>query len=562
MKTITKENEKKDSPLLKPEVKIIAERCAGCQECVIRCPTQAISMDAARWIAVANNDLCVGCRQCERTCPFTAISVEGPLVVTEPANLPPYSGPVAIGDIREVRPGFGTLEQAIDEAKRCLNCPDPTCVRGCPAHNDIAGFIEAIRNDNLIGAQKIISETSCLPDICSRVCNWEKQCEGACNWALSGGEPVAIGKLERFVTDNNPAIQIRPVSERGKGLSVGIIGSGPAGIAAAWELASAKASVTIYEREKVPGGVIQWGIPLYVLPDKVTQRPINALVNAGVKFSMNTEITPEVMKGLLDKHDAVIAAFGAAIPERPNIPGEDLEGVTDATTFLTRARKALVDGAALPELRNARVLVLGGSNTAIDVARSVLRLGGKPIIIHREEEPFSYGRQDEIAEAKNEGIEFRFATNVSRLEGEGGKVKRAILVRTSQKRVDKIPAAIKGTEQVLDIDMVVIAIGYRLDPTFSSLFSKLPARQPVSERLFSDRRWLASGIMAGNNPAGKLAWEREYGLRLSMHPRLDKLWLIGDALTGPSTVVGSMAQGRLAARGILEKRPGGVSLSR
>lgn len=555
MNTITKENLKNETPLLKPEVKVIAERCAGCQECVIRCPTKALSMDVTGWIAVANNDLCVGCRQCERTCPFTAISVDGPLVVTEQTNLLPYSGPVDIGDIREVRPGFANPDHAINEAKRCLNCPDATCMRGCPAHNDIAGFIEAIRNDNLIGAQKIISETSCLPDICSRVCNWEKQCEGACSWALAGGQPVAIGRLERFVTDNNPSLQVRPVSERGKGLSVGIIGSGPAGIAAAWELASEKASVTIYEREKVPGGVIQWGIPLYALPDKVAQRPINALVDAGVKFSMNTKITPEVMERLLNKHDAVIAAFGAAVPERPNIPGDDLEGVTDATTFLTRARKALVDGVVLPELRNVRVLILGGSNTAIDVARSVLRLGGKPIIIHREEEHFSYGRQDEIAEAKEEGIEFRFATNVTRLEGEGGKVRRAVLVRTSQKRADKIPVAIKGTEQILDINMVVIAIGYRLDPTFSSLFSDLPMRQPVSERLFSDRRWVASGIMAGNNQVGKLAWEREYGLRLSMHPRLDKLWLIGDALTGPSTVVGSMAQGRLAARGILEKRP-------
>jgi glutamate synthase (NADPH/NADH) small chain len=253
LNTLTKSTSEK-AFALKPEVKINLERCAGCQECIMRCPTQALSLDIINWKASADNNLCVGCRQCQRTCPFSAITVSGPRVVAERTKIPSSNGRGAVGKNDEVRPGFTTLEEAVAEANRCLNCPDPTCVRGCPAHNDIPRFIQAIRDKDLERAQKVISETSCLPDVCSRICNWGGQCEGACNWSLSGGEPVAIGKLERFVADNNPALQIRRTSERGRGLSVGIVGSGPAGIAAAWELASAGAAVTIYEREIAPGG--------------------------------------------------------------------------------------------------------------------------------------------------------------------------------------------------------------------------------------------------------------------------------------------------------------------
>ena len=295
MNVITKDTLKREQ-ILKPKVHVIKDRCAGCQECVIRCPTRALSINIATWLAVADNELCVGCRQCVRTCPFSAITVEGPLIVAERKHLAPAAVPVVMGDVTEVRPGFSRFEDAVKEAERCLNCPDPTCVRGCPAHNDIPAFIEAIRNRDLERAQKVLSETSCLPDACSRVCDWATQCEGACNWALAGGEPVAIGKLERFVTDHSSVPLVRRTSERGKGLSVGIIGLGPAGIAAAWELASAGASVTIYERAPEAGGVMQWGIPSYVFPDHVSQRPIKALLDTGVDIRTNTQLTPEEME--------------------------------------------------------------------------------------------------------------------------------------------------------------------------------------------------------------------------------------------------------------------------
>lgn len=554
MSTLVKEPAEKEA-LLKPETRIIKERCVGCQECVIRCPTSALSMDISNWIAKADNELCVGCRQCERTCPVSAIVVMGPVKVIPRIGPPPAQLPVKPGSIAEVRPGFASTEDAMKEAKRCLNCPDPTCVLGCPAHNDIPSFIKAIGENDLERAQKVLAETTCLPDVCSRVCDWASQCEGACTWALAGNEPVAIGALERFVTDHSPVPPVRRISERGKGLSVGILGSGPAGIAAARELVKEGVTVTVYERSAVPGGILHWGIPSYVLPDGASGRPIKALREAGVQIQANTDVTPEIMEHLLATHDALIAALGAPVPESPKLPGLNLNGVMNATEFLTMAKGVLATGKTLPEFQGATVtvLVLGGSDTAIDVARSIIRLGGKPIIIHRREERLSRARVDDILEAKDEGVEFRFATNLVKLEGENGALKRATLVRTQQKGQDMAPRAIRGSEQTIDARMVVLATGYKLEPAFAALFG-LPPHQPISDRLLPDRRWVASGIFTPNSQIGKLAWEREYGLQVSAYPRREKLWVVGDALMGPGTVVGAMAQGRLAARSILKKQ--------
>jgi glutamate synthase (NADPH/NADH) small chain len=553
MNTLTKESSKKRE-LLNPEARVIRERCVGCQECIIRCPTLALSMDIINWVARADNELCVGCRQCERTCPVSAITVVGSRKVPPRTHLLSIK-PVELGSIAEVRPGFNTIEEAIKEAERCINCPDPTCVLGCPAHNDIPDFIEAIRKNDLERAQKVLSETTCLPDVCSRVCDLANQCEGACTWALAGGDAVAIGKLERYITDHGQVSPVRHNSDRGKGLSVGVLGSGPAGIAAAWELAEAGVKVTIYEREAIAGGILHWGIPSYVLPDEVSRRPILALQDAGVKIQTNTQVTPEIMESLLVKHDAIIAAFGAPVPEIPELPGVKLSGVMNATEFLTMAKGTLAKGTTVPEFQGTTVtvLVLGGSDTALDVARSVIRLGGKPIVIHRRQERFSRARADEITEAKKEGVEFRFATNLVKLEGENGKLRKAVLAKTQQKSASTSPETVKGTEQAIDTNMVVLATGYKLEPAFAKLF-KLPIQQPISERQLPDRRWIASGIFARSSSVGSLAWEREYSLRVSLSPKQDRLWLAGDALVGPSTVVGSMAQGKLAARALLNSQ--------
>jgi glutamate synthase (NADPH/NADH) small chain len=549
--TLTEQSSRISMP--KDEVNVILDRCVGCQECIIRCPTRALSIDVSIWKAKADNELCVGCRQCERCCPFSAITVAGPVKVEPRVGPPPNRLPTEHGSVVEVRPGFARIEDAIKEAKRCLNCPDPTCVLGCPAHNDIPAFIEAITKNDLPRAQQILAETTCLPDICSRICDWANQCEGACNWALAGKEPVAIGTLERFVTDNSEVPPITRVSDRGNKLSVGVLGCGPAGIAAACELAKNGVAVTIYEKNENPGGILHWGIPSYVLPDAVSRRPIKALIDAGIKIKTGINITPQVLEQLLGNYDAVIVAFGAPVPVKPDLPGVNLSGVINATDFLTRAKAALSSGKSLPEFQGVTVpvLVLGGSDTAIDVARSIIRLGGKPIIIHRRDEHFSRARADEIAEAKKERVEFRFTTNLISAEGKNGVLKKVVLVKTRQKNIKKQPLTIKGSEHTVDTKTLVLATGYKLEKSFYDVLA-LPSQQPVLDRLLPDRRWLGSGIFNADSDIGSQAWEREYPLRVSIYPRREKLWVVGDALLGPGTVVGAMGQGRLAAKGILE----------
>lgn len=560
----------------RPYARVLTDRCAGCQECVIRCPTGALSMDTERWVAHADGDLCVGCRQCERTCPFSAIVIEGPLLVaprTDPAPAHPAHLP---GDVSEIRSGFAGWPEALAEAARCLECPDPTCVRGCPAHNDIPGFIAAVRNRDLEGAHGILRRTSVLPDICSRVCNQAAQCEGACSWSLAGGAPVAIGRLERFVADTLPVPPPAPAPASVTGeLSVGIIGSGPAAAGAAWELIEAGASVTVYEKDTTPGGLCNWGIPDFTLPEAVAARPWQQLTAAGVDLRCGTEIHPEDLDRLLGAHDAVIMAHGASVPLRLSVPGADLGGVTDATTFLQGAKAALAVGgdpdgfcATLglagedTELagRPPRVLVLGAGNTAMDVARTARRLGLAATCVDWLDERFALTRPDELEEARGEGVEVRFSRTLTALRGEAGRVTRAELARTTQARAGRRPTVASGDPEVLGVGLVVMAMGYRADPAFAGSLPGTPVRREAAG--VADRRWSASGIVgrtasafADRNPVGTLALGREIGLWSAAFPVTERLWAIGDALIGPATVVEAMAQGRRAADAVLDSRP-------
>jgi len=584
--TITEERVP-DAPGMHPRVRVLTDRCAGCQECVIRCPVEALSMDSGRWVVVADDTLCVGCRQCERSCPFSAIQVEGPTLVTKRWRADAIRPTSILGNTTEVHPGFASFDEAVAEADRCLACPDPTCVKGCPAHNDIRGFISAIRNRDLVGAHDVLRRTSMLPDICSRICDWSNQCEGACTWSLAGAEPVAIGALERFVTDSLRVPGVERKSTDGEGLSVAIVGSGPAGIAAAWELLAHGAKVTMLEKNSEPLGVLRWGIPSFSLPDSVVNRPIEDLVTAGLELVTNTEVGPGDIDELLGTHDAVILANGAPIPLSLRFPGSDLEGVEDATSFLSRAKAALSDGEKLADMgMGTRVLVVGAGNTAMDVARTarrfgageapedegsteamdvartIRRFGGHVIAVDWMDRQFARVRPDELAEAEHEGVDIRFLTSVSKLEGVNGRVTKATLVKTRQRKRGDMPTILSGTAETIDVDLVVAAMGYRNDSSFADRVAPgTPWRAADHMGGLPDRQWMGSGVFAApGNGIGNLSWTREVALRRAAYPFSAQVWVVGDALIGASTVVESMAQSKRAAQAILaeakRKAPG------
>ncbi len=566
-----------------PQARILTDRCAGCQECVVRCPTGALSMDPVLWVAQADNTACVGCRQCMRTCPFSAITVDGPCLVERRAATLDGHSAIVLGAVAETRQGFSSLEEALAEAARCLHCPDPTCVRGCPAHNDIPGFVAALRRGDLAGAHEVLRATTVMPDVCARVCNQAAQCEGACTWSLAGGEPVSIGRLERFVADNAPVpppAATREGGGPGSGLRVAVVGSGPAGAGAAWVLVESGARVTVYEKDTTPGGLCDWGIPDFTLPVRVAQRPWDQLVRAGVDLRCGTGVDAAQLDELLEAYDAVVLAHGAGEPLRLAVPGSNLEGVIDATTFLKGAKAALrpggevggflsslglpsqaaaPDGAGRTGVADAgpRVLVLGAGNTAMDVARTARRLGCRAVCVDWMDERYALVRPDEVAEARAEGVEVRFLRTVSTLEGDGSRVRVARLARTEQRQAGQRPKVLSGPPEEVEVDLVVMAMGYRLDAAFAQRLPGTPVRR--TDAGVPDRHWLASGVLAtppaGKAAVGTLSLGREVALEAAMFPFRPRVWVAGDALTGPSTVVEAMAQGRRAAFAVLDARP-------
>lgn len=594
-------------------VDVLAERCAGCQECIVRCPTGALTLDVRSWIAEANDALCVACRQCERTCPFSAVTVNGSPRVGRrtPAGRAHLHGPaprrtpgrlteVRGGEVRGVevpgslfadltptRPALASWDEAILEASRCLGCPDPTCVRGCPAHNDIPGFVAALARRDAAGAQEILRRTTVLPDVCSRVCDQAAQCEGACTWALAGEDPVAIGLLERFACDQasvpGPRTTTDPVPVPADGLrddrplEVVVVGSGPAAIGAAWELVQGGALVTVLERDSEPGGLLRWGIPAFVLPRAFAARPWQALREAGVTLWCDVEVTPQRLDGLRSRFDAVVMAHGAPVPRRRPFPGDGLDGVWDAAPFLRSGGEVAASGRGLgallgrplPADRPATVLVVGAGNTGMDVSRLAVRLGVRVICVGRADRDRTVVRAEEVAVAEAEGVEIRFRTALVRAEGQGW-VQSAVLAPTGPDGSPP-PARRLAREAMSEpVDLVVLAQGSRTDPHWGEVLPGTPLRTDrLPRRSGRDDpalAWRASGLLApeGRHPrgitpeglrVGEQSLQRELAGRVAAAPVRGRVWVIGDALTGPATVVEAMVAGRRAAAEILHRGP-------
>lgn len=537
-----------------PFVNVNKERCVGCQDCIRRCPTGALSIDAHLWIAQVDNELCVGCRQCERVCAFSAILVEGPVLVSESMPVAEFHPTEILGNKDEIRQGFPSWQEALSEAYRCIECPEPTCVRGCPAHNDIPGFIAAIRAQDLKGAHQILARTSIMPDACSRVCDWDNQCQGACTWTLAGDHPVAIGRLERFITEFGEFNYFEKASSKAQGKKVAVVGAGPGGMAVAWELLANGASVTMLEKAAETGGVMNWGIPSYVLPDAVPKRIIDTLVEAGLDLRTKTALGQDVeLEDLLSDYDAVVLAYGASKPIHMPIKGIELEGVEDANDFLYVGKNALRRQQSIEELKGVRILVLGAGNTAMDVARTSLRLDAHPIAIDWMNEQFARVRHDELEEARLEGVEVEFLTTLVEIVGDDqGKVKEVVLKHTVQNKATELPTIIEDSVETVQVDKVVFAMGYKVDPSLVRNLVQVPHSLPKINDEIHDRRWLASGIFSVKDPkVANLALEREEMRVWAADPQAERLWVIGDAFSGPSTVVTSMAQGRDAARAII-----------
>jgi glutamate synthase (NADPH) small chain len=426
-------------------------------------------------------------------------------------------------------------EEAMQEAARCLNCKNKPCVGGCPVAIDIPAFIQCVKAGEFEQAAKVIAQSSALPAVCGRVCPQEVQCEERCVLGIKG-EPVSIGKLERFVADWSRVHNV-DLSERKpkNGKKVAVIGSGPAGLTAAGDLAKLGYEVTIFEALHEPGGVLVYGIPEFRLPkDTVVKTEIENLKKLGVKIETNVIIGRTVTIDELindEKFDAVFVGSGAGLPKFMGIPGENLNGVYSANEFLTRNNlmKAFKADYDTPIRPGKKVAVVGGGNVAMDAARTALRLGAEVHIVYRRSEEELPARVEEVHHAKEEGIIFDLLTNpVEILGDEKGWVKGMKCVKMELGEPDasgrRRPVEIKGSEFTLDVDTVIMSLGTSPNPLISSTTKGLD---------ITKRQCLVA--------------DEETGLTTK-----EKVYAGGDAVTGAATVILAMGAGKKAAKAIDE----------
>jgi len=435
-------------------------------------------------------------------------------------------------NFQEVTFGY-TPEMAIEEAQRCLNCKTKPCVAGCPVNVRIPEFLQKVVAGDFAGAYEIITSTNSLPAICGRVCPQETQCEQLCVRAIKG-EPVAIGRLERFVADwamaNLPAKAEKPASNKRK---IAVIGSGPAGLTCAGDLAKLGYEVTVFEAFHVPGGVLMYGIPEFRLPKALVQKEISKLRDIGVDIRTNMVIGKvySLDELMAEGFEAIFVGSGAGLPSFLRIPGENLNGVYSANEYLTRIN--LMKAYKFPETDTPvfvgrHVAVVGGGNVAMDAARSALRLGAEKVyIIYRRSEAEMPARIEEVHHAREEGVDFRLLTDPIRIIGtDDGWVQGIECLEMELGEPDasgrRRPVKKSGSEFVLDVETVVIAIGNSPNPLIKNTTPGLETQ-----------KW--GGIVA----------EEE-----TMATSKPGVYAGGDAVTGAATVILAMGAGKKAAKAI------------
>ena len=423
-------------------------------------------------------------------------------------------------------------EEAVLEASRCLHCKNPRCVSACPVSVKIPEFIAAVAAHDFETAASVIAEDSSLPAVCGRVCPQETQCEGSCILGVKG-EPVAVGKLERFVADWSREHGAKKVEKaQPNGHKVAVVGSGPAGLACAYDLAKWGYEVTVFEALHKPGGVLEYGIPEFRLPkERVVAAEIADVKAMGVKIETNVVVGRTVtIDSLFDKEgfSAVFIGSGAGLPRFMNIPGENLNGVFSANEFLTRNNlmDAYRDDYLTPVMHAKKVVVVGGGNVAMDAARTALRLGAEVTIVYRRTEVELPARREEVHHAKEEGVEFRMLSNPVEIIGdEKGWVNGIRCIRMELGEPDesgrRSPVPVPGSEFEIEADSVIMALGTSPNPLIARTTSGLETTRRGCLVADEDGVTTRPGVFAG-----------------------------GDAVTGAATVILAMGAGRKAAAAI------------
>ncbi len=426
-------------------------------------------------------------------------------------------------------------EEAMEEANRCIGCKNAQCIKGCPVSINIPEFISHVKQGDIEGAYQVISESSALPAVCGRVCPQESQCEGKCIRGIKG-EAISIGKLERFVADWARENEIKPEGAKEKnGKKVAVIGSGPAGLTCAGDLAKMGYDVTIFEALHEAGGVLVYGIPEFRLPKQaVVAKEIENVRSLGVKIETNVVVGKSVTIDELiqdEGFEAVFIGSGAGLPKFMGIPGENANGVFSANEYLTRSNlmKAFDENSDTPIMRGKKVAVVGGGNVAMDAARTALRLGAEVHIVYRRSEEELPARVEEVHHAKEEGIIFDLLTNpIAIVEDEKGWVTGMKCIKMELGEPDESgrrrPVEVAGSEFVMDVDTVIMSLGTSPNPLISSTTEGLEVN-----------KWKCI-VAAEEN--GKTSKEGVYAG--------------GDAVTGAATVILAMGAGKAGAKGIDE----------